>query len=118
MANKFIVVTKDHYIGELRFGMVTLHSELKRNFESVYGGGTYLIDDKKKTIELSDKSTDFGIPIFDGWETLKISKDFEGYKVTYTYPRGYYSLGGREICYHDGGETVDITSKLTYDDDL
>lgn len=108
MANKFIIVTKDHYIGELRFGMVDLHRDLKGRNESVYGGGTFEIDENKKILKLSGRSDDFGLPIFDGWDKLKISDDWKDFKINYTYPYG---------CKHDG-EVIDLTNKLEYDEDI
>lgn len=111
MECKFVIVTKDHYIGELRFGLVDLHKDLKMKNESVYGGGKFKADDKKKTLELYDRSFDFGLPIFDGWEKLKISSDWKGFKITYTYPHGDHPG-------HFDGEVIDLTNKLEYDEDL
>ena len=108
MANKFIIATRDHYTGYFKFGFVDLHSELKDKNEAIYGGGKFEVDNKKKILKLTDKSIDFGLPVFDGWETLKISADFKGYKITYTYPYG---------CEREG-ETIDLTNKLEYDEDL
>ena len=110
MAPKFIIATRDHYTGYLKFGLVDLHSDLKSNSEAVYGGGKYEIDNEKKTLKLTDKSFDFGLPVFDGWETLKISADFKGYRITYTYPYDPYS--------EHSEETIDLTKLLTYDEDL
>lgn len=110
MAPKFIIATTDHYTGYFKFGLVDLHSDLKNKNESVYGGGKYDIDNEKKTLKLTGKSFDFGFPIFSGWETLKISADFKGYKITYTYPYDPYSVHNEE--------TVDLTKLLTYDEDL
>lgn len=108
MSPKFIIATTDHITGYLKFGLVDLHSELKNRNEAVYGGGKFEIDYKKKTLKLTDESFDFGLPVFDGWEKLKISADFEGYKITYAYPPGYG---------HDG-EIIDLTNKLEYIEDL
>lgn len=108
MANKFIIATKDHYIGYLRFGMVALHRDLKGGNESVYGGGTFEIDEKNKVLKLSGRSDDFGLPIFDGWDELRISDDWKGFKIIYSYPYGYN---------HDG-EVLDLTKKLKYDEDI
>lgn len=110
MAPKFIIATTDHYIGYFKFGLVDLHYELKDENEAVYGGGKYEIDNKKKILKLTDKSFDFGLPVFNGWEILKISADFKGYKITYTYPYDPYS--------EHSEETIDLTQILTYDEDL
>ena len=110
MAPKFIIATTDHYTGYFKFGLVDLHSDLKSNSEAVYGGGKFEIDDKKKTLKLTDKSFDFGLPVFDGWIMLKISADFMGYKITYTYPHDPYT--------EHSGETIDLTKLLTYDKNL
>ena len=108
MTSKFIIATTDHYTGYFKFGLVDLHSKLKNKNESVYGGGTFEIDKKKKILKLSGKSEDFGLPIFNGWDKLKISDDWRGFKITYTYPYGYN---------HDN-EVIDLTNKLEYDEDL
>ena len=112
MECKFIIATKDHYIGEIRLGLVDLHKDLKKSNEAVYGGGKFKVDDKNKILKLYDKSFDFGIPIFDGWEKLKISDDWKGFKIIYTYPSGERYPGRYD------NEVIDLTNKLEYDEDL
>jgi hypothetical protein len=104
MAFKFIVTTEDHYNAKIKLGNVDYHKNLKKPNEAVYGGGRFVIDDDKKVLDLFDVSADFGLPKLDGWDTLSISDEWKGYKVVYSYPRGYF---------HDN-EIVDLTNKLTY----
>ena len=110
MANKFIIATRDHEVGYLKFGMVSLHSDLKSDSEAVYGGGEFKISEDNKKLELFGKSFDFGKPIFDGWEELRISSDFKGMKITY-HSEPEYPGDPNE-------ETIDLTNKLVYDEDL
>ena len=110
MANKFIVATRDYYTGYLKFGMVALHSDLKSEGEAVFGGGEFKISEDDKTLELYGKSFDFGRPIFDGWEKLKISSDFKGMKITYHVEPEYPGDPNEKI--------INLTNKLEYDDDL
>lgn len=95
MARKFILACKREDIvggkvktAELRFGNVGFHRELlKRDGSEVcLGGGWFSFNNEKKTLDLDEDSTDFGVPQWERPEKIICPTDCEGYTITYTYP--------------------------------
>ena len=118
MAHKFVLLMPHKYgypfkerpVGRLILGNVGFHRELAQEGYYTCGGGYWDIDDEKKTITLDDYSSDFGEAQFADrdWEYIECDSDFEGYTVTYQYPK--YCLRGSE---HEG-ELVDVTPMLKF----
>lgn len=75
---KFIIDSN----GELILGNVDFHFELlPKGHVGCYGGGLWRIDEENKTLLLSGRSIDYGVPKF---EYLKhITPGYEDYKIMY-----------------------------------
>lgn len=77
---KFIV-TKD---GKLRLGTVKRHCELLRASEACIGGGYYELDYISHRLLLSGASSDYGEPMWENIESLKVSAFYRGLDIIYT----------------------------------
>ena len=116
MAQKFVLLMPvsdsriDNPRGKLVLGYVGFHRELRQDGYYTCGGGSWIIDEEKKTIELYDYSSDFGEAQFADrdWKYIEFEKQFTDYKITYQYP--HYCLRGSE----HAGELIDVKPLLKY----
>ena len=76
---KFIISLRGYF----RMGMVHLHEELLKGGEHCIGGGYFDIDANGKKILLYGKSYDFGPPLWNMIDTLKVPKEYAGYSILY-----------------------------------
>ena len=62
---KFVVVTDKKGVRILRLGYVEFHSDLvDSNNEVCHGGGMFVVDNENKTVTMTGRSVDFGVPKF------------------------------------------------------
>ena len=78
---KFII-TKE---GCFRLGMVNLHKHLLKRGEHCFGGGFYQFDHASNRILLDGESYDFGPPLWDRINVLKVPSDYRGMQIIYHY---------------------------------
>lgn len=77
---KFIV-TKD---GKLRIGTVKRHCELLKAGETCIGGGYYELDYISHKLLLSGASSEYGEPVWENIECLKVPPFYKGLEIIYT----------------------------------
>lgn len=78
---KFII-TKD---GHFRLGMVNLHEHLLKQGDHCIGGGYYEFDYTNNRILLDRESFDFGPPLWDMIDVLKVPSAYRGMQIIYQY---------------------------------
>lgn len=77
---KFII-TKE---GTLRLGNVKRHCELLKAGESCIGGGYYSLDYITHRLLLSGASSEYGEPVWELIERLKVSSFYKGLEIVYS----------------------------------
>lgn len=108
MKIKKFVVLKSPTDGSLqiRFGMVELHCDLfdESRYKCI-GRGKFSIDQENNTVELFDKSSDYGSVDINMYRNIHCDSDLDGYKIvqTYTDPLSYKNI------------TKDVTKCFTFD---
>ena len=78
---KFII-TKEGYF---RLGMVNLHKPLLKRKDYCLGGGFYQFDYASNRILLDGESYDFGPPLWDMIDVLKVPAEYRGMQIIYQY---------------------------------
>ena len=74
---KFILTHR----GALRLGRVTLHRQLLQPGESCYGGGYYEFDYASNRLILSGRSTDFGSPQWERFDSIVVPAAYRGLSI-------------------------------------
>lgn len=104
MAQKFLLVIDskkyedfmngdlDELVPELRMDNVAYHRQLLNEpLERALGGGVYEFSEDRKTLLLSDKSYDYGIPQWHRVDAITIPKGITlPPNITYKYPKWDY----------------------------
>ena len=78
---KFIITKEGHF----RLGMVNLHKHLLKRSDYCLGGGFYQFDYASNRILLEGESYDFGPPLWDMIEVLKVPAEYRGMQIVYQY---------------------------------
>ena len=78
---KFIITKEGHF----RLGMVNLHMHLLEKGDHCIGGGFYQFDYASNRILLEGESYDFGSPLWDMIEVLKVPAEYRGMQIVYQY---------------------------------
>ena len=78
---KFII-TKEGYF---RLGMVNLHKHLIEQGDHCLGGGFYQFDYASSRILLEGESYDYGPPLWDMIDVLKVPSVYRGMQIVYQY---------------------------------
>lgn len=78
---KFIITKEGHF----RLGMVNLHMHLLEQGDHCIGGGFYQFDYASNRILLEGESYDFGPPLWDMIEVLKVPAEYRGMQIVYQY---------------------------------
>ena len=76
---KFIITTKGYF----RLGMVHLHKDLLKPGDQCLGGGYYRFEFQPNRIVLEGASQDFGPPLWDVLQVLKMPSDYRGFQIVY-----------------------------------
>lgn len=78
---KFIITKEGHF----RLGMVNLHLHLLERGDYCLGGGFYHFDYASNRILLDGESYDFGPPLWDMIDVLKVPSIYRGMQIVYQY---------------------------------
>ena len=82
MKHPKFIITKEGYF---RLGMVNLHKHLLKISDYYLGGGFYQFDYASNRILLDGESYDFGPPLWDMIDVLKVPSIYRGMQIVYQY---------------------------------
>jgi hypothetical protein len=78
---KFIITKEGHF----RLGMVNLHKHLLKRGDHCLGGGFYQFNYTANRILLDGESYDFGPPLWDMINILKVPSAYRGMQIIYQF---------------------------------
>lgn len=82
MEQQKFIITRDGYF---RLGMVDQHKDLLLGDDNCIGGGYYQFDWVNNRIILDRRSYDYGRPLWNMLDTLKVPAEYRGMSIVYVY---------------------------------